>query len=87
MIVFGYSCGNVNPCLLLIAPEANSIPHAVANHDSTLIQTPASAAEPAALKGYLNKFVNMAKGHQPRWFILDNGVLSCMQHRRASELF
>ncbi|GAA5826399.1 hypothetical protein JCM11251_002351 [Rhodosporidiobolus azoricus] len=32
--------------------------------------------KPQPMKGYLSKYVNVAKGYRPRWFVLDNGVLS-----------
>ncbi|GAA5851448.1 hypothetical protein JCM8547_001098 [Rhodosporidiobolus lusitaniae] len=37
------------------------------------------ATKPKPLKGYLSKWVNMAKGYRSRWFVLDNGVLSYYQ--------
>lgn len=46
-----------------------------ANQDTTLIDTPSS--EPPALKGYLNKYTNVARGYGTRWFVLKDGVLSC----------
>ena len=51
---------------------------AVANHDKTLIPNPAPLTEPPVLKGYLNKYTNVAKGYNTRWFVLKNGVFSCM---------
>jgi hypothetical protein len=29
------------------------------------------------LKGYLNKYTNVARGYNVRWFVLNGGVLSC----------
>ncbi|KAK7049917.1 hypothetical protein VNI00_005347 [Paramarasmius palmivorus] len=52
-----------------------------ANHDTTLIQTQAPASEPPELKGYLNKYTNVAKGYNTRWFVLRNGVLSYYRHQ------
>lgn len=50
----------------------------VANQDKTLLPTPSSQNEPSpVLKGYLNKYTNMAKGYGTRWFVLKDGVLSC----------
>ena len=49
----------------------------VANHDKTLIPNPAPLTEPPVLKGYLNKYTNVAKGYNTRWFVLKGGVLSC----------
>ncbi|KAK0212711.1 Oxysterol-binding protein-domain-containing protein [Desarmillaria ectypa] len=51
-----------------------------ANHDSSLIQAP-SSAQPPILKGYLNKYTNVAKGYNTRWFVLENGVLSYYRHQ------
>lgn len=48
----------------------------VTNQDTTLIE-PATSTEPPELKGYLNKYVNVAKGYSVRWFVLRNGILSC----------
>ncbi|GAA5919977.1 hypothetical protein JCM6882_004144, partial [Rhodosporidiobolus microsporus] len=39
----------------------------------------AGPVKPAPMKGYLSKWVNMAKGYRSRWFVLDNGVLSYYQ--------
>lgn len=50
---------------------------AVANHDKTLISNSAPVTEPPTLKGYLNKYTNVAKGYNTRWFVLKNGILSC----------
>jgi len=49
----------------------------VANHDTSLSQTPIVTNEPPTLKGYLNKYTNVARGYNTRWFVLANGVLSC----------
>ena len=49
----------------------------VTNQDTTLIEQPAASTEPPELKGYLNKYVNVAKGYSVRWFVLRNGILSC----------
>ncbi|KAK4054159.1 hypothetical protein OIV83_001185 [Microbotryomycetes sp. JL201] len=32
--------------------------------------------QPPAMKGYLSKWTNVARGYRSRWFVLDNGVLS-----------
>ena len=29
------------------------------------------------MKGYLNKYANVAKGYSTRWFVLKDGILSC----------
>jgi len=55
----------------------NTDSSSVANHDTTLIQVP--LGEPPVLKGYLNKYTNVAKGYNTRWFVLKDGILSCSQ--------
>jgi hypothetical protein len=50
------------------------------NQDTTLLESPSSAlnlSEPPSLKGYLTKYVNVAKGYGTRWFVLKDGMLSC----------
>ncbi|THH16409.1 hypothetical protein EW146_g4224 [Bondarzewia mesenterica] len=50
------------------------------NHDTTLIDdTPTT--EPPVLKGYLNKYTNVARGYSTRWFVLKDGVLSYYRHQ------
>ncbi|GBE78765.1 hypothetical protein SCP_0116570 [Sparassis crispa] len=49
------------------------------NQDTTLINVPSS--EPPELKGYLNKYTNVAKGYNTRWFVLKDGVLSYYRHQ------
>jgi oxysterol-binding protein 1 len=50
---------------------------AVANNDTTLLyDDPISG--PPTLKGYLNKYTNVARGYSTRWFVLKDGTLSCM---------
>lgn len=34
---------------------------------------PLLGASPAAMRGYLQKWTNMARGYRSRWFVLDNG--------------
>ncbi|KAJ3508300.1 hypothetical protein NLJ89_g5839 [Agrocybe chaxingu] len=53
----------------------------IANQDKTLIPNTAPLAEPPPLKGYLNKYTNVAKGYSTRWFVLKNGVLSYYRHQ------
>ncbi|PPR03697.1 hypothetical protein CVT24_007418 [Panaeolus cyanescens] len=53
----------------------------IANHDKTLIPNPSPLSEPPVLKGYLNKYTNVAKGYNTRWFVLKNGVLSYYRHQ------
>ncbi|KAG1741680.1 Oxysterol-binding protein-domain-containing protein [Suillus lakei] len=43
-----------------------------ANHDTSLIEVPSS--EPPVMKGYLNKYTNVAKGYNTRWFVLKDGT-------------
>ncbi|EIW65347.1 uncharacterized protein TRAVEDRAFT_111458 [Trametes versicolor FP-101664 SS1] len=49
------------------------------NQDNSLISEP--SAEPPELRGYLNKYTNVAKGYNARWFVLHNGVLSYYRHQ------
>ncbi|KAG6817133.1 hypothetical protein H0H87_012324 [Tephrocybe sp. NHM501043] len=45
------------------------------NHDSTLlaeVDAGREALEPPSMKGYLNKYTNVAKGYNTRWFVLKN---------------
>ncbi|KAH7920399.1 hypothetical protein BV22DRAFT_1039916 [Leucogyrophana mollusca] len=50
-----------------------------ANHDTSLIDVPSSG--PPVLKGYLNKYTNVARGYNTRWFVLQDGVLSYYRHQ------
>ncbi|KAF5319842.1 hypothetical protein D9611_012886 [Ephemerocybe angulata] len=52
-----------------------------ANHDKTLIPNNTPLTEPPTLKGYLNKYTNVAKGYNTRWFVLQQGVLSYYRHQ------
>lgn len=47
------------------------------NRNPALIEPP-PVGEPAVLKGYLNKYANVARGYSTRWFVLREGMLSCM---------
>ncbi|KAI0653811.1 Oxysterol-binding protein-domain-containing protein [Cubamyces menziesii] len=49
------------------------------NQDNSLIAEP--SADPPELRGYLNKYTNVAKGYNTRWFVLHNGVLSYYRHQ------
>ncbi|EPQ61347.1 hypothetical protein GLOTRDRAFT_69725 [Gloeophyllum trabeum ATCC 11539] len=49
------------------------------NHDTTLLDVPST--EPPTLKGYLNKYTNVARGYNTRWFVLKDGVLSYYRHQ------
>ena len=53
-------------------------PLAVANNDTTLLND-CPISGPPTLKGYLNKYTNVARGYSTRWFVLKDGALSCMQ--------
>ncbi|KAI6112236.1 Oxysterol-binding protein-domain-containing protein [Pisolithus croceorrhizus] len=50
-----------------------------ANHDTSLIDAPVS--EPPVLRGYLNKYTNVARGYNTRWFVLKDSVLSYYRHQ------
>ncbi|KAF8625888.1 hypothetical protein AX15_005147 [Amanita polypyramis BW_CC] len=52
-----------------------------ANHDNTLIHTSSSFNQLPTLKGYLNKYTNVAKGYNTRWFVLRGGILSYYRHQ------
>jgi len=48
------------------------------NHDQTLLEAPSlTAAQEPVMRGYLNKYGNVAKGYNNRWFVLKDGMLSC----------
>ncbi|CCL99978.1 uncharacterized protein FIBRA_02003 [Fibroporia radiculosa] len=49
------------------------------NQDTTLLGQ--QSAEPPELKGYLNKYANVAKGYNTRWFVLKNGFFSYFRHQ------
>ncbi|KAF8724406.1 hypothetical protein AX14_008859 [Amanita brunnescens Koide BX004] len=51
-----------------------------ANHDNTLIHASPFNQLPT-LKGYLNKYTNVAKGYSTRWFVLRGGILSYYRHQ------
>ncbi|KAF8344941.1 Oxysterol-binding protein-domain-containing protein [Amanita rubescens] len=51
-----------------------------ANHDNTLIHASPFDQLPT-LKGYLNKYTNVAKGYSTRWFVLRGGILSYYRHQ------
>ncbi|EKM77467.1 hypothetical protein AGABI1DRAFT_76921 [Agaricus bisporus var. burnettii JB137-S8] len=53
-----------------------------ANHDHSFIRSSFSASDPPALKGYLNKYTNVARGYHTRWFVLAHGVLSYYRHQQ-----
>jgi ankyrin repeat protein len=47
------------------------------NQNTALLESQASQTEEPAMKGYLTKYGNLAKGYNTRWFVLKNGMLSC----------
>lgn len=48
------------------------------NHDQTLLEAPSlTATQEPTMRGYLNKYGNVAKGYNNRWFVLKDGMLSC----------
>ena len=69
------SCGNVSTILCHVLFSCQ--PLAVANNDTTLLND-GPISGPSTLKGYLNKYTNVARGYSTRWFVLKDGVLSCM---------
>lgn len=69
-----YSCDNASIILYLVFPCVHSV--AVANNDTTLLND-GPISGPPTLKGYLNKYTNVARGYSTRWFALKDGVLSC----------
>jgi hypothetical protein len=56
--------------------------YAVTNQDNALLE---DSSTPPAMKGFLSKYTNVAKGYNPRWFVLKDGVLSCMYHPIESD--
>lgn len=55
--------------------DARLIAYAVTNQDIALLEDAPSG--PPQMKGFLNKYTNVAKGYNSRWFVLKDGVLSC----------
>ncbi|KAF4566138.1 hypothetical protein EYR40_002047 [Pleurotus pulmonarius] len=60
------------PTGLSSSSSALTAVHAQATH---------AAADPPTLKGYLNKYTNVAKGYNTRWFVLRDGILSYYRHQ------
>ena len=73
MRVFLRQCG-YHPAPFLVVL---SHPLVVANNDTTLLND-GPISGPSTLKGYLNKYTNVARGYSTRWFVLKDGLLSCM---------
>lgn len=48
----------------------------VTNQDTSLLDQ-GKSNEPPLLRGYLSKWTNVARGYNTRWFVLQNGTLSC----------
>jgi oxysterol-binding protein 1 len=69
------SCDNVSTILCHVLSPCH--PLTVANNDTTLLND-GPISGPSTLKGYLNKYTNVARGYSTRWFVLKDGVLSCM---------
>ncbi|KAJ7150479.1 Oxysterol-binding protein-domain-containing protein [Mycena crocata] len=58
------------------------------NQDATLIRAAnpgPGAPEPPVHRGYLNKYTNVAKGYNTRWFVLKDGVLSYYRHQEDEQ--
>lgn len=48
------------------------------NQDIALLEPPSlTATQEPTMRGYLNKYGNVAKGYNNRWFVLKDGMLSC----------
>ncbi|KAI0320663.1 Oxysterol-binding protein-domain-containing protein, partial [Amylostereum chailletii] len=56
-----------------------------ASRDTTLIDD-APTTGPPTLKGYLNKYTNVARGYGTRWFVLEDGNLSYYRHQEDERL-
>ncbi|KAN0132580.1 Oxysterol-binding domain containing protein [Lactarius tabidus] len=56
-----------------------------ANNDITLI-TDSLILGPPTLKGYLNKYINVARGYGTRWFVLKDDVLSYYRHQEDEQV-
>ncbi|GAA6042875.1 hypothetical protein JCM8097_007204 [Rhodosporidiobolus ruineniae] len=63
----------------LQAASASAGGAAAASSTSVATSSAPALTKPTPMKGYLSKWVNMAKGYRSRWFVLDNGVLSYYQ--------
>ena len=75
---YGFSFDNVRHKFYLSLSSYLMFAFQVTNQDTSLVEPPSqSVLEPPELKGYLNKYANVAKGYSVRWFVLKNGVLSC----------
>ncbi|KAI0344300.1 hypothetical protein BDW22DRAFT_1327437 [Trametopsis cervina] len=55
------------------------------NQDKSLLEQP-SPTESPEMRGYLNKYTNVAKGYSTRWFLLKDGVLSYFHHQEDEQV-
>ncbi|KAI0089766.1 Oxysterol-binding protein-domain-containing protein [Irpex rosettiformis] len=55
------------------------------NQDTSLLRQLPST-EPPEMRGYLNKYTNVAKGYSTRWFVLKDGVLSYFHHQEDEQV-
>ncbi|KAI0808977.1 Oxysterol-binding protein-domain-containing protein [Irpex lacteus] len=55
------------------------------NQDTSLLGQQATT-EPPEMRGYLNKYTNVAKGYSTRWFVLKDGVLSYFHHQEDEQV-
>ncbi|KAI0757752.1 Oxysterol-binding protein-domain-containing protein [Daedaleopsis nitida] len=53
------------------------------NQDNSLIKEPST--EPPELRGYLNKYTNVAKGYNTRWFVLHQGFYHFADYRHQDD--
>ncbi|KAI0716160.1 Oxysterol-binding protein-domain-containing protein [Cerioporus squamosus] len=56
------------------------------SHEPGQLTHPEPSSEPPELRGYLNKYTNVAKGYNTRWFVLHQGVLSYYRHQDDENL-
>lgn len=56
-----------------------------ANSDTTLLND-GPISGPSTLKGYLNKYTNVARGYSTRWFVLKDGVMSYYRHQEDEQV-
>ncbi|KAJ7770760.1 oxysterol-binding protein [Mycena metata] len=66
--------------------EVKAFLRQLTNQDAALLSSPhqqhhSSPAAAPVLRGYLNKYTNVAKGWNTRWFVLKEGVLSYYRHQ------
>ncbi|KAJ7674024.1 Oxysterol-binding protein-domain-containing protein [Mycena polygramma] len=64
--------------------EVKAFLRQLTNQDAALLHPappPSASAAAPVLRGYLNKYTNVAKGWNTRWFVLKEGVLSYYRHQ------